>query len=268
MYFRLFWIKLFVVLWPCAGFGQSTEAPAAAGEIVQALKQASWQTEGEGFSVLRAITQQGLVVTAFRISPEKYEFEIVLQRSQLGSRARAIGEQSGAVLAVNGGFFAQRENGELYPIGYLRMAGKVLAKGWPNAGGLIIFDQNGPVLRPSHDGIPQDGRDVLQSRPMLIEPGGRWAMGSNLNEAKLRTIFCRRANGDIVLAVISRVGVSLFEAAWVMRMPQDGGFFGCDSAVALDGGRSTQLWYSGEPALSHTGLTPVQNFIVVRQRED
>lgn len=253
-----------------SGIAQSeqTNAPRPTAAAVQALEQASWREVEDGFSILRAITQDGLLVTAYRISPNRFSFQIGLQANPTGSRAREIGERTGAVLVVNGGFFASRGNGELYPIGYLRVDGKVLAKGWPSAGGLIVLATGGPHLLPSHGGIPKSGGDVLQSRPMLIEPGGRWAMGSNLGEAKLRTMLCRRENGEMVVVVISRRGLSLFEAGWIMRNPRNGGFFGCDSAIALDGGRSTQVWYADDPAYSYSGLSSVQNFLVVLPKQD
>ena len=109
---------------------------------------------------------------------------------------------------------------------------------------------------------------MLQTRPMILEPGGHWAMGSNLGETKLRTLLCRKANADIIFVLVTRVGLSLYEAGWMLRAPKNGGFFDCDSAVALDGGRSTQVWYSGDPAYSFSGFTAVNNFLVIRQKEN
>lgn len=249
-------------------YAQVVETPEKTKEVVGSLSQASWQSLEDGMDVLRSVTQAGMVITAYRISPERFTFDVELQDKPDGSRARAIGEQGGAVLAINGGFFAQREDGALYSIGYLRLGDQVLSKGWPNSGGLIVFENEGPKLLPSQAGIPTSGPDVLQTRPMLLEPGGKWAMGSNSGDAKLRTLFCRKANGDVILVVISRVGLSLFEAGWMLRSRDEGGFFGCDAAVALDGGRSTQVWYSGDPAYSFPGFTSVHNFLLVRQRDD
>ena len=81
-------------------------------------------------------------------------------------------------------------------------------------------------------------------------------------------LFCRMVNGDIIVVLVTRVGLSLFEAGWSLRSPSDGGFFDCDAAVALDGGRSTQVWYSGDPTYSFSGFTPVNNFLIVKQRDN
>ena len=51
-----------------------------------------------------------------------------------------------------------------------------------------------------------------------------------------------------------------------MREPEMGGFFNCDSAIAMDGGGSTQIWVKGRPDLSYAGNTPVHNAVVIQRR--
>ncbi|MEM9279298.1 MAG: phosphodiester glycosidase family protein [Pseudomonadota bacterium] len=242
--------------------------PLRTQEVVQSLMQGSWMRLEEGLDVLRSITQDGVVVTSYRISPERFTFSIVLQDRSNGSRVETIGEREGAVLAFNGGFFAQTEDGSLYSIGYLKLNGEVKSKGWREAGGLILFNDTGLELLPTHSGIPQSSNDIMQTRPMILEPGGKWAMGSNLGEIKHRTLLCKMKSGEVIFVLVTRSGMSLYEAGWMLREKELGGFFGCDSAVALDGGRSTQVWYSGRPEYSYSGLSTVQNFIVVRQNEN
>ncbi|MBO6815664.1 MAG: phosphodiester glycosidase family protein [Rhizobiaceae bacterium] len=243
-----------------------TDIPNATEKMVSALNSTQWSNLESGIDVIRAMTGNGTVLTAYRISPSDFSFSIVTQENSSGSRARDIGEREGAVLATNAGFFAESLSGSLYPIGYLRLNGDVLSKGWESDGGLISLDEKTLMLTPTHAGIPKNSKDVLQSRPMLIEPDGRWAMGSNLGEVKNRTVLCKQKDGNIVIALVTRVGMSLFEAGWIMREPAVGGFFDCDSAIALDGGRSTQVWYSGDENYSFPGLVPVHNFFVVRGR--
>lgn len=257
-----------LVLSSMPAFAQSSQPPTATASVVSGLKQAQWRELEDGLEVIRTITPAGLVLTAYRISPKQFEFSFVTQINDTGSRAKTIGEREGAVLVSNAGFFAVNSSGKLYSIGYLRLNGTVLSKGWNEAGGTITLAENEILLQPTHAGIPQNKYDVLQSRPMLIEPGAQWAMGSNSGTPKLRTLLCTLSDGTVVLATVTRVGLTLFEAGWIFRKPSEGGFFGCDSAIALDGGRSTQIWHSGEPGYSFVGITPVHNFIVVRQREN
>jgi len=242
--------------------------PATSKSVVTALNSVQWRELEDGMEVIRAITESGIIITGYRLSPDRFKFSVVTQLEKDGSRAKDVGEREGGVLVTNAGFFAQRASGSLYPIGYLRIDGDVRSKGWAHEGGVATFNNRTIKLTPTHQGIPQNEFDALQSRPMLIEPGGKWAMASNIGEIKNRTVLCTQANGDVVLAVVSRVGMSLFEAGWIMRSPKKGGFFDCDAALALDGGRSTQVWYAGDQAYSYSGITPVHNFLVISNREE
>jgi len=249
-------------------YSQEVSSPSKANDLKRALNASQWQELENGLQVIKAMTEEGVVMTAFRISPDEYSFSVTLQDNQSGSRAKQIGESEGAVVVVNAGFFATTEDSVLYSVGYLRLNGKTLSKGWDAAGGTVSIKDSGLELKPTYEGLPEGKFDVLQSKPMLIEPGGIWAMGSNSGSPKPRTILCKLNDGNIILAAITRFGLTLFEAGWLMRAKEEGGFFGCDSALAFDGGRSTQIWYSGDEKYSSSGISPVHNFFVVRQKED
>lgn len=219
-----------------------------------------------GLRVLRITTVDGLVLTAHGISPEHFRFSIVLQSDPGGERIGSAGNDRGAVLAVNGGFFATTGEGILSPVGYLRVNGNRLSKGWTDAGGFISIENGRVSLSPVAGGTPQGDMDVLQSKPMMIEPGKRWAMRTNQGKLKRRTLLCMKDDGEVVLVIVSRVGMSLYEAGWLMRSPDLGGYFDCASAIALDGGRSSQVYYDGHPEYAVSGFTPVHNFLVVNRR--
>jgi exopolysaccharide biosynthesis protein len=51
-----------------------------------------------------------------------------------------------------------------------------------------------------------------------------------------------------------------------MRDPAQGGAFSCDSALALDGGGSTQLWVAGREDLAIAGETRVHNALIVQRK--
>ncbi|MCB1429282.1 MAG: phosphodiester glycosidase family protein, partial [Nitratireductor sp.] len=98
-------------------------------------------------------------------------------------------------------------------------------------------------------------------------PGGKWAMNTNQQKLRPRTIVCTFGNDSFLLAVISGSGMSLYEAGWLMRDAGVGGYFGCDAALAMDGGGSTQLWVSSDTSLGIVGETPVNNALVVKRRK-
>lgn len=244
------------------------KVPPLSEQIVMFLNISQWQELEAGLQVIRAATPEGVELTAFKLSPDNFAFSIETQSDSSGSRVREIGEREGAVIVANAGFFAISNSGNFFPIGYLRLNNNVLSKGWQSDGGVLSFKEDGLHLTPTHEGIPAGEFDAIQSKPMLIEPGGIWAMGSNFGSAKPRTIICKLADGDIILSTVTRAGLSLFETGWIMRSKENGGFFGCDSAIAFDGGRSTQVWYSGDEKYSSSGISPVHNFFVVRNKDN
>ena len=244
----------------------ASDVPPRTKMTVEALKAASWEQHEPGLRTLRVSTPAGLVMTAFGIDPERFSFSIEQQSIPEGERVAAVGERTNADIVVNGGFFSIDDDGNLSPVGYLRISGNRLSRGWPDAGGFITLRNGVPGLVPVASGTPKGNFDVLQSKPLMIEPGRKWAMRTNRGNLKFRTLLCIMDNGEIVISTITRGGLSLFEAGWLMRSQKSGGFFDCDSAIALDGGRSTQMWVKERPDWFFSGFSPVQNFLVVRRR--
>ncbi|MFZ1815283.1 MAG: phosphodiester glycosidase family protein [Rhizobiaceae bacterium] len=237
---------------------------------VEALASAQTVEILPGLSLTSARASDGVRLHVWRFSPRLFRLDVVQQEEPDGERVNLLGERAGAVLAVNGGFFGEREPGKgLFPVGLLRIGGKDRSKAWASEGGYLIpgdAETDIPALLPSRLRPPQGASTVLQSKPMLIEPGGVWAMNTNSHLPRPRTLVCALQGSETLIAVISGVGLSLFEAGWLLRAPEAGGLFGCDSALAMDGGGSTQMWVEGHPDLTVDGETPVQNALVLIPR--
>ena len=217
----------------------------------------------------QATTALGTRLTSFKISPKLFRFSVEQQDAPTGERAGSVLRRTGGIIAINGGFFGLKQNGQLYPVGELIVDGASQSASWTSIGGYLALGEEGiPDITLSSDGAPEWAREAVQSKPVLIEAGGRWAMRTNGTELERRSIICVLEDGDILLMVVSGVGLTLFEAGWVLRAPDWGGFYGCDRAIALDGGGSTQLKVKGQTQLDVTGLTPVQNLLVIHRRED
>jgi exopolysaccharide biosynthesis protein len=241
--------------------------PPRALEAVAELLDGEWQALWDGLTYQEASTALGTRLTLFRIDPSKLRLEVVQQKKSKGERARSVIERTDALVAVNGGFFARRDNGDLFPVGYVRDDGKALSSAWTQTGGyLVLGDHEAPKILPSERDLPADAREVLQSRPIILEPGSKWAMRTNEQNPEKRTLICRQEDGTIILMLVWGQGLSLYEAGWLFRDRDRGGVFGCDSALALDGGGSTQLAVKDHPELDVAGLTPVQNLIAVMPR--
>lgn len=240
--------------------------PEQISGAIEALEAADWSDLEPGLAVKRIALRDGLAITAFRIDQGRFRFDIVEQSGPDGERVDSFGPRSNAVLAVNGGFFGEREYGKgLYPVGLLRTEAGGRSPNWPRAGGYLLLGSGPAAIAPSA-AEPPDAAKVLQSKPLLIEPGGHWAMNSNQQLGRSRTALCLLAGGDAILLLVSGSGLSLYETGWLFREHAVGGHFGCDSALALDGGGSTQLWVDGRDDLEIVGETAVHNSLVLLHR--
>jgi hypothetical protein len=240
------------------------EAPARAREFAGAILNAGWKDLEPGLSVLNA-SATGVVLVAFRISDAKFSLAVAAQSDPKGEYVDAIGKRSGAVIAVNGGFFGESEkDGALFPVGLLRLANHNHGQEWGSVGGYLAMRPDRTEIRPTRLGSP-DYPYVIQSKPVLIEPGGVWAMNTDNGLSRPRTLVCRR-DGETVVVVAHGLGLSLFEAGWLLREPSIGGAFSCDSALALDGGGSTQLWVDGHSEFAVNGETRIHNALIVQRK--
>jgi hypothetical protein len=254
---------LLAVVLPSRSLTQEN-VPARAALAAAALRAADWKAFEPGLDLLRAETN-GALLTAIRIDLARFRLDLAMQDDPDGERVEALGQRHGAVLAINGGFFGEKEEGKgLYPVGLLRVAGVDRSSPWRRHGGFLALHANAPAILPSAGGPPADAPQILQSKPVLIESGGRWAMNKNRENLRRRSLVCLLPNKQAIILVVTGVGLSLFEAGWLMRREAEGGFFGCDSAIALDGGGSTQLWLRDHPNYGIRGETPVHNALLVR----
>ena len=243
-----------------------SDAPERTALVRDALAGETWEVIEPGFEMKR-VSVAGVTATAFRVDPDMFRFMLASQAGENGERVREFAERADAVASVNGGFFGEKAPGEdLFPVGLLRLGGNSFSSAWTQQGGFLTVAEGRLSIVPSVRGIPDTITDAVQSKPVLIEPGGKWAMNANLENLRRRTLVCLGTESDVVLVLITGLGMSLFEAGWLMRDPSHGGYFGCDSAIAMDGGGSTQFWLQGRPDLEVTGETPVHNALLVLRR--
>lgn len=242
-------------------------APPQTQSIVSALEYVEWQEVEKGLDSLSVSTALGIRLHAFRISPDHFSFSIEQQENENGEYVEHFAKRLDAKIAVNGGFFTKHGDGTLSPVGLLIDDGVQFTRAWAKKGGFLIAGINGIDVLPSQEPLSGGYKEVLQSRPVILEKGGKWALNRNLRMKKHRTLVCVQTDKKVVLLTFSGVGLSLFEAGWSLRNKEWGGWFDCDSAIALDGGGSTQLFVKGRPEFNVYGDTRVQNALVVKRKK-
>ena len=234
--------------------------------VAKHLQNVPFEEVFPGITAIKTIVSNGVAVIALRIKPEIFRFSLTKQIDPEGNWVEEIGKEHDASIAFNGGFFKITKNSHKVPVGLLVIDDTQYSSAWKKSGGYLIFrDGNISILQTVGNPVPRADR-VLQSKPVLIEPGGNWAMNTNQPFPKKRTLVCIDNEGDIIVLAIVDGGLSLFEAGWLMRSKDVGGFFNCDSALALDGGGSTQIWVKDRPDLSFSGGTTVQNAVIIQPR--
>lgn len=177
-------------------------------------------------------------VDVFQIDPKKFKFAVVttqdygLQTATVENLAKV----SGALLAVNGGFF----NPERKSLGLIVNAGKRINPLHTSPWWAIFQIQNQEASIS-----PYRFFQLHPNIEMALQVGPRLLVRGSI--PKLKPSLARRSGigiqkgGNVVLAVTD-LEISLQDFAKLFQTSLDQGGFGCVDALNLDGGGSTQLY--------------------------
>lgn len=198
---------------------------------------------------------------AFRADPRRVRVEVLDARRADRPRAtaRELLAESGALVAVNGGFFD--EDGA--PLGLVvsdRVVRNPLRRvDWGvfamRGGAASIVHTREYIASPEVQAAVQVGpRLVVGGRPTPLKP-----------QTSRRSAVCVHADGRVTLLVTGAVEAS--DLARFLAAAVAGGGLGCTDALNLDGGPSTQLSArAGEFSLDVGGGWPVPNAVAFLPR--
>lgn len=251
------------------------QAADRSAEYSAVLAKAVWGSAGFDVQRLTVDEPGGLALSAFRFDPASSEklisARIVPAPDPKGIAATALlvqrGRGPGQVLSlvINGGYFYRAADGTLTPTGLLISNGRELAPltSCRACSGVLYAVAGKPGLEIAWAKgfkVTVDVTSAIQTGPLLVEPGGKLGIAKPGGPLAERSAICLSAKGrTTVVAVTSRV--TLYELATLLKSPAPGGF-GCDVAINLDGGPSTQIATSlSKPKMIGTA-SPVENFVV------
>lgn len=203
-------------------------------------------------------------IHAFKIDPKLFQFSVFTAKDlkETDSTIAMLAKKSGAILAVNGGFFSP----SLKSLGLLMREGAVLnpihkTKWW------AVFFMNGHkpnIVLPDTFTMQSGVEMALQAGPRLVVNG---------KIPKLKEAVARRSgigirkDGDIVIAVTDETPKTLEEFAGMFQRPEEKEGFNCPNALNLDGGRSSQLYFDDNGfKLDVPGISRITNAITVFPR--
>ena len=232
--------------------------------VLEAIRARDWVPIASGLKQKRARADAyGIAVAAWLVDPMRFSMRVAVQESPQGTAVRDLRKHEGAVLAVNGGFFDIDREERLTPAGYLVAQGREVSAAREGAGSAVLYRQDNVVgIGWSKDIAALKGvSEAVQAGPMLVEPGGKNGIRANDFNRHDRTAICLAPGGILVL--VEKGGLSLYEIAAILSTPEKDGGFGCERAINLDGGPSTQASVAAEKdAIEIDAIWKVQNAVL------
>jgi uncharacterized protein YigE (DUF2233 family) len=241
--------------------------PDLAG-LLAAVKGITMMSPLPGLSLGPAdYAKYGIRIHVFDFDQARFAMRLAEQKAATGSSAGDLLDRDGDVFVINGGFFERDGRDRLSPSGLLIIDGKIVAEEHQRAGsGVLYATEGGVAIVPRKDFRDRSRvKHALQVGPLLVDPGGVKGIYKNDPERHNRSAICLR--GTSFTAFVVEGGISLFQFADLLSRPRDGGGFGCDIAINLDGGPSTQaVLRAGKVRREIAGGTTVENAIIVSRR--
>ncbi len=262
----LSWVALGLIGLLTMPLGQAFAA-AATTDRVAGIKvlvaKAKWQPLAKGIEELIAKQPPDLDLHVYRLPQKSVEMRVLEQLSPTGSPADVVGKAAKATLAINGGFWWIKDDGSIAPNGLLIVDGQKRApyKRCSVCGGVLYTDNKGLHLERSKAAGPAKGTQAaLQSGPVLVAPGGKIAIRKPGGPEAGRSAICLAGDSIYVFAIFN--ALTMQETAQLLQAPASEGGFGCERAMNLDGGASTQVYVDLPGHQAMVGYPrPVQNFV-------
>lgn len=241
--------------------------PDLAG-LLAAVKGMKMASPLPGLSIGSAdYPEYGISIHVFDFDQARFRVRVAEQNAEKGSRVGEYFESSDDVFVINGGFFERDHLDRLEPSGLLIVDGATTSREHKRAGsGIVYTDENGVGIQYRDKiGNRSEIDHAIQVGPILVDPGGVKGIYKNVPDRHNRSAICRR--GGSFTAFVVEGGISLFQLADLLSLPGSAGGFGCDIAINLDGGPSTQaILRAGKTSREIAGGTTVQNVLIVSKR--
>jgi hypothetical protein len=208
----------------------------------------------EGFSIHRGVVEANPLW-------DFIELDVDLGRIRLEIASRPGGATldtllpKDALAVINGGYF----DANLQPTTWVKSGGTELAPRSPTTkGGVFAISGERAFIGPL-SALTFDPDLAVQSFPLIVELDGSPGIRRDDGKGAFRTIVCTTTGPLRFIVITSRdlVGPTLHESMTVLLDPPPRGF-GCTSALNLDGGPSTGVWFASSiPVQSRPSIKPV-----------
>lgn len=239
--------------------------------LMQAAQVSGWRGLNNGVEHRSfEAPNYGVVIDGWRFSPEMFHLDVVMSTKPGGATAAELRAQADGILAINGGYFDIDGKGRLSPSGLVVSSGRRIAPE-TEKGGTGVIHTEGSMVSISFlgDYVNSGGAEsAVQAGPLVVDPGGRNGIISQDANRMHRSAACLLKDGRVVLlAITGELGLALREVGELLAASESSGGFGCERALNLDGGPSTQVSFAdGHETLEIEGRWKVINALVVSPR--
>ncbi len=236
-------------------------------DLMLALQAAPWGDIRPGL-IFKDVTLKayGIRVLAWQFSKADYRLALGVQSAPQGASVRDFRKANGAILAINGGFFEIDTQARLSPSGLLVTSGKQISAYRKEAGSGVVYVSDRGVGISAASGYESVGKllEAVQSGPLVVERGRNGIYKDDMNRLN-RSALCVRKDEMLIIAVFG--GLSLYELGEMLAAKPENGGFGCNMALNLDGGPSTQISFRvGTKAIEAGGLWKINNALLVLEK--
>lgn len=220
---------------------------------------------------LQRKTIDGILFEGVAFDSRTHALQVIDQKNGPGSlfaSSRDVASKTGAILAINAGFFTPEGN----PLGIVISRGNTSGT-WNSASslgsGIYRIDRSGraSITRRTTRSDVSDSQELLQAGPLLVE-NGQPVAGLESSKGAVRSIILTDGGtqwwiGTTSMCDLASLGKSLSRSSptgWTVK-----------NALNLDGGRSTDLYISGKlsggPLENRSFLNRnVRNFLILIHR--
>lgn len=200
-------------------------------------------------------------IHAFKVNPKQFRMGIVTadKLGQKSSSVKEMAKKAGAIVAINGGFFSP----EYQNLGLLIDEGKIVSPLKNTSWWSVFYVKNGrPYITHTNSFNASSSVSMaVQSGPRLVVDGAIPKLKPSVAE---RSAICVTSKKEVVLIATENVFIQPTDLAEYLRKPLSSDGLGCQSALNLDGGSSTQIYAKvGSFNLDVSGFNRVTNAVVV-----
>jgi len=212
---------------------------------IAAPYELAWDKLNEDLDVAQVTVPQGALFSSelvlFRSSLLRYRIGVI-RASEYGwyrNTARALGRESRATLAINANFFD--EKGKALGLVISRgIISQSVHKGGSTLSGIFSISSSGPVIINRSQLSPHGILEAVQAGPRLLVNGEPVKGIRDPDVLTKRSGICIDREKRVVIYCVSSglLGVSISQLQSILTLPS----VGCEDALNLDGGGSSQLY--------------------------